>query len=282
MKDKYDLYMEAALQPVIEPDLELNRKIITESMKSTGKGKKKLIYGFAKVAVAVIALVVVAPTVVIAAEQIVEKYFVTEHTISTGNPEYVDDASIATAAAEEEEVTVEQLEDEEGNSSVNWTSKHVECVNGFATNTYYDYEYYETGIADSGLDNWFNTTYKTRSAYYVLIETDDYTVKSVSAEFAYHDGTFCVEQSVMSGNVISDCANSIALQNTGNVRTYESISGKQFKLVDEIRKNGDTETVTTYVMIAYDQYFGYLSFKGLSETDIYEILDTVCINADID
>lgn len=272
MKDKYDLYMEEALQPTMEPDSALNERIIAESKKSKRKFNRKVVFYFAKAAVAAVILVIFAPKAVNAAEFFKEKYFVTKHSISTGDPEYVNDDWLMEKG---EELSVEDVQHEDGDSSVNWLSKKVERFSGNATLTSFYYDDYSKALADSGHDNLFDTKYETQNATYSFLETSSNDVKSLDADLVYFDKTFHVTQESFIGNVESNRAHSIVLQNTGNVRTYEAKSGEKFTLVDENRKDGDTEKIRTYTMIAYGKVVGYLSFEEFSEAEIQSVLNSI-------
>lgn len=267
MKDRMDILLEKALQPEFEPETELNNKIF-EAMK-TRKANKAARY--TKVAVMILGGVLLSSTAVYAANLIIEKVFVTEHTISVGNPEYVDDAAIA--ADDGSNAQVDTLSEEKGNENVNWESKKVEKVNNFATNTYYEYSDFQKALTDSKLPNWFNKTYETvNNATYVVSEFDGAKSEELAAEFSHGNGTFFMSVSIMTGNVAEDVAHSLQLKNTGNERTYASAMGQEFTLVDEKREDG---TVVTYVFIVYDSYFGYISFSEMTEEEIHQILDTV-------
>lgn len=278
MKDNMDNLLKKAFPADMEASAELNADILAKAGKTHKKTKKA---GFTLAGAAAIILVVlcVTPVGVYATNLIIEKVFVTEHTISVGNPEYVVDEDIYNHS---EEVEVSDLGYEEGDESVNWLTKRVNVVNGYATNTYYTYADYATALLDAKLDNWFNKTYENaESVTYVITETSDTVTYDVTVWYPYGDGTFHFSESIMTGNVAEDMAYSLSLRNTGNKREYISpISGIEFSLVDEITEDEEGERVRTYVVIAYGKYHGYICFEDLTEDEIHEILDTVVIPSD--
>ncbi len=278
MKDNMDHLLKKAFPANMEASADLNADILAKAGQSRKKTKKA---GFALAGAAAIILAVlcVTPVGVYATNLIIEKVFVTEHTISVGNPEYVVDEDIYNHS---EEVEVSDLGYEEGDESVNWLTKRVNVVNGYATNTYYTYADYATALLDAKLDNWFNKTYENaESVTYVITETSDTVTYDVTVWYPYGDGTFHFSESIMTGNVAEDMAYSLSLRNTGNKRDYISpISDIEFTLVDEITEDEDSERVRTYVVIAYDEYHGYICFEDLTEDEIHEILDTVVIPSD--
>ena len=77
----------------------------------------------------------------------------------------------------------------------------------------------------------------------------------------------------MNGNVASDAAHVIRLANTSNKREYKTKDGTAFTLVDE---KHDDET-RTFVMIACDEFSGYIMFENLTDPQIHKILDTVIL-----
>lgn len=273
MKDDMDILLEKALQPNVAPCRDLNEKIL----RSMGdKRKNRAAFKLTRVAAVVIAILCVGSVGVYAANYILKKAIVTDHTLSVGNPDYIDDGAIASP---EDAVTTENMGHEEGDETVNWITKDVQVVNGYATNTYYAYGDYETALLDSGLDNWFNTVYENdENVIYCVTETEDVMYYSIDAIFNYGRGTFSICESVITGNIAEDMAYSVSLQNTHNKRMYTSESGQEFTLVDEIIEDENGEHITTYVVIAYGDYYGSISFKNLTDDDIYQILDTVKIH----
>ena len=273
MKDRIDILIEKSLQLDFEPDKGVNEKIL-EGVKQ--RRKNGGLVNLPKVAAIVLAIICMGSIGVYAASNIIKKVFVTDHSISVGNPEYVDDAAIA---SKEEDVTTENIAHEEGDENVKWIIKDVQVVNGYATNTYYAYKDYETALQDAKLHNWFNTSYEgADNATYVVTETEDTVDRCIDASFLYGEGRFFVCEQVMTGNIAADVAHSIKLENTNNERDYTSASGQVFTLVDQITDDGTEKRTTTFVMVAYDDYYGYIAFEDLDDEEIHKILDTVEIH----
>lgn len=270
MSDKIDGLIKKSFEMNFEPGMDINKKILEEV---EHRKKSRMLLSLSRVAVIIIAIIFMGSVGVYASNHIFKKGFVTEHSVSVGNPDYVDDAAIVSS---EESVVTESVGHEEGNKNVRWISKDVQTVNGYATNTYYAYKDYETAVLDSGLDNWFNKSYENaEDVIYVVTETEDTVIHCINANFLYGEGNFYIDEEIMSGNIAEDAAHSVCLQNTNNERTYTSASGQAFTLVDEITANDNQKKTIIFVMVAYDDYFGYISFENLKDKEIHKILDTV-------
>ncbi|MGN0394938.1 MAG: hypothetical protein ACI4EF_06210, partial [Coprococcus sp.] len=121
MKDDMDILLENALKPDFEPDKELNEKILG----SIGHRKSSKTFKVLRAAAAIVAIICVSSIGVYAASQIIRKVFVTDHSISVGNPDYLYDDEMNSM---EEEVTIENIGHEEGADNVNWITKDVQVV----------------------------------------------------------------------------------------------------------------------------------------------------------
>lgn len=275
MKDKIDILIEKSLHLDFEPDREIKKNILEGRVKEH-TGKKTGLFSLSRVAVVVIAVICMGSAGVYASNNIIKKVFVTEHAVSVGNTEYIDDKEIV---SQDGDVTTENIGHEEGNGKVKWISKDVQVVNGLATNTYYQYKDYETALLDAGLDNWFQISYKNaENVIYVVTQTEDTLEQCIEADFLYGEGSFHVCEERMTGNIAGDAAHSVQLKNTNNKRDYTSASGQVFTLVDEITDKGEEKKTITFVMVAYGDHFGYISFENLKDEEIHEILDTVKIH----
>ncbi|MDE6024212.1 MAG: hypothetical protein K2G45_02035 [Lachnospiraceae bacterium] len=274
MKDNMDMLLKKALEADMEPSKELNNKVLESiRQKSEKTTKVKKVMRVPRVAAVMLAICCVAPLGVYAANKVMKKVFVTDHAISVGNPDYVDDAAIAST---DENVEIENVSHEEGDGTVKWLTKDVETVNGYATNTYYAYKDYDTAVKDAGLDTWFNKAYENDgNVTYVVTETQDTVNKCINACFKYGEGSFFIAEEIMTGNVADDLTSSVQLQNTKNKRDYTATSGQVFTLVDQITNDGTEDITTTFVMVAYDDYYGYISFDNLKDEEIHNILDTI-------
>ena len=240
-----------ALRPVYEPSEELNQKILAGEKKSEGniyKNGLRKWYVLPKAAAIALAVVCVGSGGVYAAVKALKKPVVTDHAISVGNEDTA------------------------------WIFKSVSEVNGYTT-TSYTYDSYTAALKDAGMGIKFTKEYELSSdgAYFSTTEGDGYSTKCISATFIYNEGCFSVNQDISSGNIAEDAAYSIKLQNTSNEREYSSTSGTEYYLVDEIAAEDNEDVVTTYVMLSTDNTNGYISFKGLSEDEMHEVLDTVLV-----
>ena len=274
MKPNMDQMLREALRPELSPSAELNERILSGNREADPKRQKNGIrkwYILPKAAVAAAALVLIGSAGVYAATKLLSDPVVTEHSISVGNTEYVDDDAIM---ASEEPATIENISSEKGDENVKWLTKDVEIVNGY-TNTRYTYATYEEAAAEAGMDRWLGTEYALASpASFTDVEGQGYHSKMVNAEFNVKSGSVFISESVAEAGVADDAAYSIQMQHPSNERTYTTENGLQFKLVDDTSAEGN---VTTFVLIAYDRHTGYLSFEGLTDEEINEVLENVSI-----
>ena len=277
--NKLDNVLSEALRPAFSPSPELKRQLLSGEVKIDGSRQKATIrkmYMIPKVAAVVFAILCVGGAGVYAATQLLKKPVVTEHGISVGNTEYIDDAAIANT---EEQVTTNQISYEEGTADTLWTSKTVTEVNGYVTTTY-AFDSYAKAQQDAGIGTKFTTEYLPESEdgiIYSVTENEGFRESELSANLKYQEGSFTVLQSRSEEGFAEDYAYSIKLQNTSNERDYSTKDGVTFHLVDETVSGGEENQVNTYVMIAADAYEGFISFHGLSEEQIHEVLDTVVI-----
>ena len=277
--DELDSVLTQALRPAFAPSPELNRQLLSGEAKMDGSRQKaaiKKMYMIPKVAAVVLAVLCVGGAGVYAATQLLKKPVVTDHSISVGNTEYIDDAAIANT---EEPVTTNQISYEEGTADTLWTSKKVTEVNGYVT-TAYSYDSYAKAQQDAGIGTKFTTEYLPESEdgiIYRVTENEGFRESELSANLKYQEGSFTVLQSRSEEGFAEDYAFSVKLQNTSNERDYSTKEGVTYHLVDETISGEEGEEVHTYVMIATDTYEGFLCFRGLSEEQIHEVLDTVVI-----
>ena len=218
------------------------------------------------------AFVLVGSVGVYAVSQLLKTPEVTEHTVSVGNTEYVDDDAIM---ATEAPATVELISTEESEGSTKWQTKKVETVNGY-TNTWLTYATYADAAEEAGMSRWLGDAYTADAPVdFVQTEGQGLLEKEVRATFSVQEGTVRLVQGITPEGVAEDAAYSIQMGHPINERSYTAGSGLEFRLVDDAV--GEGQPLTTYV-IAYDQYTGYLAFTDLSEEEIHAVLDAVTIN----
>ena len=277
-KDDMDGLLARALRPELCPPEELNRQILsgegTADVERQKRGIRKW-YALPKAAVAAAALVLIGSAGVYAATQFLKTPEVTEHTISVGNMEYVDDQAVI---ASEEPASVDLISSEAGDETTKWLNKDVSSVNGY-TNTDFTYDSYRTAAGEAGMSCWIEAEYdKPESVKYTTVEGKGYRSRTISATFRVNDGEICLSQSVDDEGVSEDMAYSVRLNAPTNQRTYTTKAGQEFTLVDDVTGEGEESRTVTYVMIAYDQYKGYLSFENLTDEKIGDFLEGLTLN----
>ncbi|MCR5148774.1 MAG: hypothetical protein K6C35_07370 [Eubacterium sp.] len=270
-KDSFDIMLENALIPDIVPPLELEREIILRSKKN-----KTWFKGFTKAAIIIISITAIGSAGVYAASKLGKNkdVQVIDHGIAVGNSEYINEDALT---EENKPVSEEIKEHTEGNENVKWRKKNVIETGGSYINTMYYYDSYTDALTDAGFVNWFKMDYTGHDITYSITEGkyDDLRIESVSSFFNYKNGCFYIYQEIVKSGFADDAAYVLQLKNTNNKREYVSSEKETYTLVDEIKKEDNEESVMTYVMINYDEYSGYISFKDLSEDEIHEVLDSI-------
>lgn len=203
-----------------------------------------------------------------------------------------------------EEAITNIIEHEYGNSNQAWLEKKVmdETYSAYKSDedsnwipyevaeriTEYKYEKYSDAVKDVKFVNAFNKDY-SGTAYYrerqPVIEGNetsydniDITNYSISADLEYGSDTFSLEQIKMQKyvDVSAEVASSVTYSTGGeinNERTYTSSSGYEYVLADN-SESGESVTVVT---IPGDEYELVLTFTGMSNDDIYDVLESVNI-----
>lgn len=203
-----------------------------------------------------------------------------------------------------EETTTNVIEQEYGNSDQAWLEKKVmdETYSAYKSDENsnwipyeitekimeYKYEKYSDAVKDVKFVNAFNKDY-SGIAYYrerqPVIEGNetsydnvDITNYSISADLEYGSNNFAVEQIKKQKyvDVSTETASSVTYSADGeisNERTYKSSSGYEYVLAD----NSGSEESVTVVTIPGDEYELVLTFTGMSDDDIYAVLESVNI-----
>lgn len=276
--DDMDEMLARALRPEMSPSEELNRQLLSGEVKTDSDRQKRGIrkwYVLPKAAVAAAALVLIGSVGVYAATQLLKKPEVTEHTISVGNTEYIDDQAVISTEAP---ATVEQISSEAGDASTKWLTKDVSIVNGY-TNTSFTYDSYRTAAQEADMFCWIEPEYDTPEyVNYTTVDGEGYLSRMVYATFHVNEGEVRLCQSVDEKGVSDDMAYSIQVNAPSNQRTYTTKAGQEFTLVDDVTGEGEESRTLTYVLIAYDQYKGYLSFEKMSDAEIGIFLENLKLN----
>ncbi|MCR5544813.1 MAG: hypothetical protein K6F55_11825 [Eubacterium sp.] len=279
--------LKKSLQPNFEPDDKLNNSTLEliEKMKENSTDKKsagvillskqRSIYFLPKVAAAVIVFALIFTGGVYAANYIMNKVIVTDHGVSVGNEEYIDDEELSKPY---ESVSEETKNEYEPGADDKWLTKKEVLTNGSFLNTFYTFPDYETMISDTRFENIFDGIEpESKDPIYTITELDPITKEySIDVNFNYGEGEFHLYQDVIEGNVADDAVFSIPITSKENERNYKAKTGLEYTLVDGT--NIDNEKETT-VLISYNEYNGYLSFSNLSEDEIHEILDHIVIGS---
>lgn len=162
----------------------------------------------------------------------------------------------------------------ESDDSVEWTP-----TNDKYRITEYKYEDYNTAAGDTGFTKVFksdyagNAFYRERESLNGEEDTDIGRDYSIYGEFLYGKGSFTLNQSKTNGE--AEAISVITGDTTNNQREYVSSKGYAYNLVDD-EETGKTRTTT---MIAGNEYSVILTFTGMSEKEIQDILEDVDIEA---
>ena len=271
MKDNMDELLKKALKPDMQPDPELNEKILSEKRTIEMKPRRFIPATVA----AALALVVLCPIGVYAASKTIFKTKTTVKTdyISQGNQDYVPD-DIATSDNATSTVTGH----EEGTEDTNWISKEDIVLSNGVKNTRYRYDNYKLALEDAGFDDWFNADYEI--AYNVTRTIVDMGSRyvpetSIDAGFKYKGYFFSIMMEEWTENNVDDMAFSIPMTNADNVRNYVNKQGIEYELVDSHPEENKTET---HILIYNRDFVGDICFENMDDALIHEILDQTAIS----
>ncbi len=200
------------------------------------------------------------------------------------------------------ESTVTPISEEEGSASTGWLGKKVwddtyevwdsdDAVNwtkGYRTTRVTEYRYadYFTAAEHAGFEKLFQTNYTGDVFYYEnehlpdesdtaagIGSTMDY---SITGDFSFGHGHFSIDQQTYRTTEEGNAAetSSMVITTTGeasNEREYLNAAGISFKLSDDT-EFGETRTTT---MFTSETCSAVLQFNGLTEAEIYEVLDHI-------
>lgn len=257
---------------------------------------KKISKNFTKIAAAVAGVLLIGGTV--SAATIYHSYVIMfPNGMSTGNVDTetkyefegieLPDGEVTTKVIEQETADInhawleKKVWDEvgtayESDDRVNWTP--YEVVDRI---TEYKYPDYNTAAKDAGFTGVFTKDY-SGTAYYreyehVSEEVSDNTDCVINADFIYSDGSFTLEQQRKKYNDAAaqseDTLVVITGDTTHNERAYVSSSGYEYKLADD----NEFEKTRTTVLIPGREYDVILTFTDITETEIYNILESINI-----
>ncbi len=192
---------------------------------------------------------------------------------------------------EDTDSDIEVLSTEEGTEDTAWLRKVVSRVTHerYASDdgvnweqddpdvkevTEYTYQDYDTACADTVMNNLLKKSFEQygtvsyRDTHFLDEELPD--TSSLTAGFKYGGGKFTLEQSY---DPEAADVNMLITSTEGvtNQREYVSKNGDTFALSDDT-ETGETRTTT---MVTYGNYTVILTFTGMSEQEIHEVLDAV-------
>ena len=322
MKDKeLDNILYSSLKPEFTPSDKLNIELMDklknmDDSNNTGNGSSsagnnKVVKAsrlftsntptgiFLKAAAIIIVVLCLGTAGVYAANHFLKKATVYDHGLAVGNQDYVSDEDLA---AEMPPATETDDGHKEAGPNDKWITMDEKTVGGTYKNYVYVYPDYETVLEDTVFTNIFDSSIgESEYTSYTVVEeigysdntatvsdassTDRvyYRSEELTAHFKCGEGRVILDQSISEG-VADDAAYSIALNDGAkNSRDYTSKNGLEFTLVDETRASDDGEESTaTYVMLAYDDYTGFISFQGMTDDEIHNILDKINLNSEGD
>ena len=58
------------------------------------------------------------------------------------------------------------------------------------------------------------------------------------------------------------------------------VDGTDYDVNEETEENVKRDKLATYVMICYDDYYGLIIFRDMTEDEIHEILDSIQLDKD--
>ena len=238
MKNDMDELLRKALKPDIQPDRELNEKILSEKRTIEMKPRRFI----PAAAIAALALIVLCPIGVYAASKTIfkTKTTVKDDYISQGNQNYVPD-DIATS----DNATSTEVGHEEGTEDTNWISKQDLVLSNGVKNTRYRYDNYKLALEDAGFDDWFNTDYELAyNATRTIVDMGARYVPetSIDAGFNYKGSFFSICMEEWTENNADDMAYTIPMKNSDNARTYINKQGIEYELVDSHPEENKTQT----------------------------------------
>ena len=107
-------------------------------------------------------------------------------------------------------------------------------------------------------------------------EQIDLIVTTIKSDYQMSGGTYSLSEYYIVGPVADNAFIAQNLYETQNERTYVNQNGLLLTLVDgyeEKRENRIVDEMVTKVLLAHEHYMGAITFCGMTETDIQQVLD---------
>ncbi len=285
MKNKdFDSVLKNALQPDMEPDEDLNSRILrmaesgeSGNVRQMVRKPSNAVHFLPKVAAAILVLALLGTGTVYAVNYIFDKVRVSDHGVMTGNTEYIKEEDLT---ATTEQVTVEDKGIVQGGENDKWLTKETKLVSGSYESNYYRYPDYKTAVEDTPFDSFFTEVpgQETDVIYTTTDIGNDTMEYSLESTFSYGEGTIFVSQSFYKGNVAEDMGFGLPMTKTENQRTYTSKGGVEYTLVDDRTTEDGADVITTYVVLRNGANTSYISFRDVPEGEIETVLDQIAVN----
>lgn len=288
-----DILLKQSLTPDDQPEESLNQAILErletedvsqkiERLEHSNKWRRRIM--LSKVAAIISIILVVGTGTVYAAGRMLNQVYIYKHGISNfpeaaeflDNPSY-DEGRIM-------DYPGEIISMEAGGPDDKWLSKIaykatlIDSGTYVGTHTKYAYIDYMTAVSDKEIRCIFQTipgeAYQAFYDEWEHEEREDAFTKmdSLSAKFRYKNGWVKVTHQFGNPHYLAVFGNG----SMRNERKYTSKSGIEYTLVDWGSTDmTDMSFVTTIVLISFDNESIEITFDGLSEQEIQEVLDMI-------
>lgn len=236
----------------------------------------------AKVAAIVLAVLALGAGTTYAAGRILGNVVIRETRLAVGDHAETWVAREQSIPLPEELPDIEVVEKVTGGAGDQWVEREEIQVDGSHTCNY-TYLDYQTAVSDVGFPNVFTTILGTQES--VTYQTVAYSIPGWESFQGgdmlylccnYGLGSYQLEQMPRAGEDPESagiCGFSVPMTHSGNVRSYVSANGTEFTLVDDLVQGSVLQK--TVVMIDCEKMIGSVTFHGLTEEEIHQVLDTL-------
>ena len=236
----------------------------------------------AKVAAVVLAVLALGAGTTYAASRILGNVAIRETRLAVGDNAETWVTREQSIPLPEELPDIEVIEKVTGEPGDQWVEREDILVDGSHTCNY-TYPDYQTAVSDTGFANVFTTILGTQES--VTYQTVAYSIPGWESFQGgamlylccnYGLGSYQLEQMPRAGEDPESagiCGFSVPMTHSGNVRSYVSANGTEFTLVDDLVQGAVLQK--TVVMIDCEKMIGSVTFHGLTEEEIHQVLDTL-------
>lgn len=182
----------------------------------------------------------------------------------------------------------EQSDDSEGSL---WLDKTVETYSDKETVTKYHFSDYANAIRFFEIDSCFTelpgVVQSVEASYWShsdfigsqegYSEQIDLIVTTIKSDYQMNGGTYSLSEYYIVGPVADNAFIARNLYEPQNERSYVNQNGILLTLVDgyeEEKENRIVDEMVTKVLLSHEHYMGAITFCGMSETDIQQVLDS--------